>query len=280
MNIMAMAIIMKITMMNRIIYLLLVLFAISCSSSFAPGIDEPNSRRSSVYLPEKDISIPIIDINEKVIFEINQNDNQKAYIISPGDVLTFTVWGLGDIFPVGGLAGQTNNPLNSRTVKPNGEIYFPYVGKIRLADLTIEEARDSIANSLSQQFVDPQVDLTIGKFNENRKAYLLGEFIRPQPIYIGIETISLTDAIGVANGLDPKFSNAKEIFVIRSNNNKEVIYRFDLSSSEKFLVSNDFQLKPKDVVYVSASSVTKWNRVFAQIFPFAGFLNQIDNIRE
>lgn len=280
MNIMAIIMIMEMTKMNRIIYLFLTLFIISCSSSFAPGINEPNSRRNTVYLPEKDISIPIVDINEKVIFDINQNDTQKAYTISPGDVLTFTVWGLTDIFPVGGIAGQTNNPLNSRTVGPNGEIYFPYVGKIRLANLTIEEARDLIAISLSKQFVDPQVDLTIAKFNQNRKAYLLGEFLQPQPIYIGIETISLTDAIGVANGLDPKFSNAKEIYVIRSNNNKEIIYRFNLSSSEKFLITNDFYLKPKDVVYVSASSVTKWNRVFAQIFPFAGFLNQIDNIRE
>tara|TARA_B100000035_G_scaffold292816_1_gene281735 strand:- start:1783 stop:2610 length:828 start_codon:yes stop_codon:yes gene_type:complete len=272
--------IMEMIKMYRLKYLFLALFIINCSSSIVPGISEPNARKNSVYLPEKKISIPIVDVSEKTIFDINKNDLQEDYTISPGDVLTFTVWGLNDIFPVVGFAGQSNNPINSRTVGPNGEIYFPYVGKIKLANYTIEEARDIIASLLAEQFVEPQIDLTISKFNENRKAYLLGELLRPQPIYIGIEKISLTDAIGVANGLDPKFSNAKKVYVIRSNNNEEIIYRFDLSSSEKFLISNDFHLKPKDVVYVSASSVTKWNRVFAQIFPFASFLNQVDNISQ
>jgi len=267
--------------MNKIIILFLTMLISGCNSSFTPGINEPNARKSAVYLPEKGISIKIVDIDLKILNQMNSISNdENYYTISPGDVLTFTVWGLNDIFPITGISGQTTNPLNSRTVGTNGEIYFPYIGKTKLSGYTIEEARDLIYEKLSKQFVDPQIDLTIAKFNENRKAYLLGEFLDPQPIYIGIETVSLTDAIGIAKGLDPKSSNAKQIFVIRSNNNKEIIYRFDLSTSEKFLVTNEFYLKPKDVVYVSASSVTKWNRVFAQIFPFAGFLNQIDNIRE
>lgn len=267
-------------MTNKFIIIFLSFLIICCNSSFTPGINEPSSRRDIVYIPEMDVSVKIIDINLKLLNTINQNVKIGNYTISPGDVLTFTVWGLNDLFPQSGIGGSSTNPLNSRQVGTNGEIFFPYVGKIKLEDLTVEEARDLISFSLSKKFVDPQIDLTISKFNENRKAYLLGEFLKPQPIYIGIETVTLTDAIGMASGLDPKFSNAKEIYIIRSSDNEDIIYRLNLSSSEKFLIANNFYLHPKDVVYVSASSVTKWNRVFAQIFPFAGFLNQVDNIRD
>ncbi|MEK9774356.1 MAG: hypothetical protein VW298_01935, partial [Candidatus Woesearchaeota archaeon] len=157
---------------------------------------------------------------------------------------------------------------------------------IQVKGLTIDEARTRIINALSEkEFVDPQMDVTITKYNENRKVYLLGEVISPQSIYVGIEDVSLTDAIGTARGLNPVTANGKKVFIIRSDKGSStrqeipVIYKLNLNSAENFLLANRFLLKPKDVVFVSASSLTKWNRVFAQIFPFAPFLNQIGNIQ-
>ena len=43
-------------------------------------------------------------------------------------------------------------------------------------------------------------------------------------------------------------------------------------------VRTKFYLQPQDLIFVGASDVTRWNRVIAQVFPFASFLNAIDNL--
>ena len=37
-------------------------------------------------------------------------------------------------------------------------------------------------------------------------------------------------------------------------------------------------LSPGDIVFVGVADITKWNRFISQLFPFASFLNQVDNI--
>lgn len=268
------------------VLLITIIFFLSACNIISPGIGEPRNSKDSIYVKELNASIPIFEINNSLLNDLNSDYDDKEYRIDTGDVLTVTVWGLNEIFPVQNF-GALTNPQNSRTVGSNGEIFFPFVGRIFVKGLTIDEARDKLIGELSsKQFVDPQMDLTITKYNENRKVYLLGEFISPQSIYIGIEDVTITDAIGTARGLNPKTANAKNIFIIRSERgsstkqNVPVIYKLNLNSSENFLIANNFYLKPKDVVFVSASAFTKWNRIFAQIFPFAPFLNQVGNIQD
>ena len=171
------------------------------------------------------------------------------------------------------------NPQTSRTVNTDGTIFFPYAGIVEVEGLSIAEVREKIIELISDEFINPQIDITVTKFNESRKAYLLGEVISPQNFYVGIDKISVTDAIGSSQGLDPRYSNAGQIYLIRDNG-KPIIYKINLRSPEKFILANEFFIRPGDVLYVSSSGVTKWNRFFAQIFPFAGFLNQIDNIKD
>ena len=260
----------------KFIITILLLAGIS-SCSVTSGMNAPTvsfNGGSEILIPEKNIVVPIVDIDLDTLESL---DSEFSYSVSPGDVLTFVVWGLEEIFPPVNVGSSMTNPQNSRTVNSDGTIFFPFIGIVSVSGLSVNEVREKIYSLLSKNFKDPQIDITVTKYNERRRAYLLGEVLQPKDFYVGIEKISLTDAIGLSKGLDPRFSSAGQVYVIRSYDNQPIIYKFDLSSPDKFLVANNFYIRPQDVIYVSASGITKWNRFFSQIFPFASFFNQIDN---
>ena len=268
-----------ITQMIRKKFLFLFLLIIT-SCTVSPGMNAPSisfNGGNEIYLEERNLVVPIVEVDSEILQGISDD---FSYTVSPGDVLTFVVWGLPEVFPPVNVGGNITNPQNSRTINSDGTIFFPFIGTVKVEGLSVNQVREKIYGLLSDNFKDPQIDITVTKYNEKRRAYLLGEVLQPSSFYVGIEKISLTDAIGLAKGLDPRFSNAGQIYLIRSFENKPIIYKFDLSSPEKFLVANNFYIRSQDVIYVSASGITKWNRFFSQIFPFASFFNQLDNIKD
>jgi polysaccharide export outer membrane protein len=57
------------------------------------------------------------------------------------------------------------------------------------------------------------------------------------------------------------------IFVIRGDYEAPEIYHLDASSADALLLATQFQLRPRDVVFVSTYKLAQWNRVMAQILP-------------
>ena len=225
-------------------------------------------------------SIYVDSISEEIVIE-NINDYSKintslsVYRIGNGDQISITVWGLQDIFPIANIAPDQN----LRRVDSNGNIYFPYAGTIKAAGKTQNELRNDLSYSLSKFFTEPQLDVSIARFN-SQKVYLLGEVTRPSKIFISDIPLSLSEALGEANGLNTNTSSASEVFIIRQSavGNKPKIFRADLSTPAAFLDANNFYLADNDIVYVNAKSTTRWNRVISQFFPFSSFLNSVDNL--
>ncbi len=254
-------------------------FSVLLFSCSAPGVQAPASSYGfsgeKYYFDESDKLLNVKKINYQNINQYNlKNEN---YLIAPGDKLNIIVWGIPEVFPMANV-NSPNSPLNTRTVDSTGEIFFPYVGKVSVENKSIEEARELITNGLGLTFIDPQVDVTIIDFNEGRNAYIVGEVLVPVTFKVGIEDITLMDAIGMSKGLDPKTSKPNEIYVMRDLDGDPIIFKFDLSTSDKFLLANQFVIKQNDVIYVGPSDITNWNRVVAQLFPFSSFLNQLDLI--
>lgn len=247
----------------------------SCSS---PGILTPSSNTSfsgeTIFRSGNEI-LDVIEIDQSNAEQHNQNF--RSYIVAPGDQLNFTVWGLPDAFPSLGFTIR-DNPLNTRTVNSDGTIFFPFIGRLTVAGLSITDTRELITKKLQEEFINPQVDVTVVEFNEKRNVYVVGEILSPVTFKVALEPVSLMDAIGRARGLNPNTSNGSEIFIMRSLNDDPKIFRIDLSTSDKFLLANKFYVEPQDVIFVGPSDITKWNRVVSQLFPFSSLLNQLDLI--
>lgn len=259
-------------MINKL-YILIILFVSGCS--LAPGMhmDLNNSwldDEDYVYIESLDANIKINSIHEAV--RVNTNE---AYRIGKGDQISITVWGIPDVFPLSNI----NPEQNLRRVDSKGDVFFPYVGTIQAAGKTQEELRLDLSNGLSKYFNDPQLDVTIIKFN-SQNVYLLGEVTTPMKINITDIPLSLSEALGQAKGLNTNTASGSEVFVIRQANSQlpALIYRANLSSPAGFVEANNFYLVDNDIVYVNARGTTRWNKVISQFFPFSSFLNSIDNL--
>ena len=226
----------------------------------------------SVYIESIDKEIKITEIGGKNV-KLQNND----YKIGNGDQIAITVWGLPEIFPIANITPDQN----LRRVDSNGEIYFPYVGTMQASGKTQNELREDLRIGLSSFFNDPQLDVSIARFN-SQKIYLLGEITRPKKINITDIPLSLSDALGEANGLSTNSADGSKVFIIRqgANNENPSIYLADLSSPAGFIAAKDFVMEDNDIIYVNAKSTTRWNRVISQFFPFSSFLNSIDNLTQ
>ena len=266
--------------MNKL--LIISLFLITSCNSLSPGmnmdinntwLDEDND---FVFISdEANSKIFIESIDKKIISELSYI-GEKPYKIGIGDKLSIVVWGLPDVFP------QTNlsQDMSLRVVNTDGTIFFPYVGSVRAIGKTQVDLRNELTKKLSDFFNEPQLDVSIAKF-ESQKVYLLGEVTQPQKLPITETPLSLADALGLVKGLNTNTSAADQVFVIRHIDEKSGnarIFRADLSSPANFLLASEFYLYPQDIIYVNAKGTTRWNRVISQFFPFSSFLNSVDNL--
>lgn len=266
--------------MTKKIKLLLVIIVtgILSNCSLSPGMHMDTQKNRStgddeVYIKSIDKTISIIEVTTPSITDLTSN---SIYRIGNGDEIVITVWGIPDIFPITGISPDQNR----RRVDSNGNIYFPFVGLVKAAGKTQNELRTELALKLSQSFNEPQLDLSIAKFN-SKKIYLLGEVTQPEKINLTDVPITLADAIGEVKGLSTVTANGADVFIIRSEANASgdpLIFRANLSSPAGFLAAGNFYLLDNDIVYVNAKGTTRWNRVISQFFPFSTFLNSIDNL--
>jgi polysaccharide biosynthesis/export protein len=120
---------------------------------------------------------------------------------------------------------------------------------------------------LSQNWLLQDGDLVnVGDRNRNR-VFVLGEVRRQQARVMVKRRMTLAEAIGDAEGLEPAVANVAKIYVIRGDFNAPDIFRLDASFADALLLATMFQLQPRDVVFVSTYELTRWNRVLTQIVP-------------
>tara|TARA_B100000963_G_scaffold342502_1_gene343411 strand:+ start:251 stop:1048 length:798 start_codon:yes stop_codon:yes gene_type:complete len=201
--------------------------------------------------------------------------NKYLYKIGVGDQIAVTIWGLPEIFPINNISADQN----LRRVDANGNIFFPYAGLIEAKGKTQDELRNNLTKSLSKYFTDPQIDVTIARFN-SQQVFVLGEVTKPLKINITDIPISLSKAIGESFGLNTNTAAASEVFIIRQNGIDEnpLIFHADLKNPSSFIEAGNFYLTNNDIVYVNSSGTTRWNKVISQFFPFSSFLNSVDNL--
>jgi polysaccharide export outer membrane protein len=296
---------------------------------------------------------------------------RKAYRIGRSDVVNIVVWGHPEL----GLAPATSNRSmgstsqadvgNGYNVNPDGTIQFPFIGPIKIAGLTENQARELLTQRLSKYVHEPQITVRIqayrngrvyvdgevripglltlddvpmtlpeaisraGGFNEhadrsslaltrnektvqidlpkltrqginpNRillaggdllrvrnqdesQVFIMGEVWTPRAMPLHDGRLSLTEALGESGGPNPWTADASQIYVVRKlpvefggEEKLPEIYHLDASSPAAFVLANDFQLQPRDVVYVDPAPVVRWNRFITNLLPSYNALRRL-----
>lgn len=119
------------------------------------------------------------------------------YRVGPGDILSVIVYDHPELtIPAGAerSAAETGN-----RIRPNGTMFYPYVGRVEVAGMTLDEVRDLIARRLADVINDPQVEVGIAAFN-SQKVYISGAVANPGTLPLTIVPMTVLDAISEVGG--------------------------------------------------------------------------------
>jgi polysaccharide export outer membrane protein len=112
-------------------------------------------------------------------------------------------------------------------------------------------------------------DLLRIEAREDYGVYVMGEVNRPAAVLpMRDGRLSLGDALSQAGSLDTGTADAKALYVIRGGPGlNPQIYHLDATSPMSMLLANQFELEPKDVVYVDSGGLVRFSRVLDLLLP-------------
>lgn len=162
----------------------------------------------------------------------------EPYRIGVGDVLYVTVWEHPELTVPAG--SQQQGALAGRLVQADGTLFYPYIGKIKVAGLTPTELRDQLSRELATVIQQPQVDVSILNYASQR-VWVTGAAQQSSAVPITVVPLTLQDAISNA-GLNATQADLSGVRLTRDG----MSYTLDMSR----LGGRPIFLRADDQIYV------------------------------
>jgi polysaccharide export outer membrane protein len=122
------------------------------------------------------------------------------YRVGAQDVLLVTVWDHPEItLPLG---QYRTDSASGTVVDDDGTIYFPYIGHVAVAGLTIPEVRAKVTTQLAKILQRPQADVKVLVYR-SQKVYVGGDVRNPAVYNVTDVPLTLSEAIARAGGFLP-----------------------------------------------------------------------------
>lgn len=167
----------------------------------------------------------------------------EPYRIGAGDTLYITVWEHPELTSPAGP--QQATIANGRLVRSDGTLFYPYVGTLKVAGMTIEELREAISKKLATYVEKPQVDVSVVGFGSQR-IVLQGAFVKTDPQPITAIPLTLAQALGTAT-INTEQANLSGLVLTRDGTD----YHLDLDAlNDGKDLAKDIYLKPGDRLYL------------------------------
>lgn len=209
-------------------------------------------------------SVPYLQNDSEVNIETKQLYDAK---IMPKDLLTITVNTTDpEAAAPFNLTVQTtmNNQNKSSYSQPSlmmylvdneGMIDFPVLGRLKVGDLTKNQAEDTIRQRLRPYLKEvPIVNVRMA----NYKISVLGEVARPGTFSVSNEKVNIFEALALAGDMTV-WGIREDVKLIRENSNGDhQIISLDMTDAN-IINSDYYYLQQNDVVYVTPNKVKARN---------------------
>ncbi len=345
---------------HRLVFLVMTLLLSACR---APGMkfDTHTADKETTHVQVNGQEVTLRPLNPETVrafghrpattgFEDLLKSAPEPYRIGPQDLLMVTVWDHPELtLPLGQFRTDAATGL---VVDESGFLYYPYIGRVKVAGLTVVEVRNLLTARLDVVLQRPQVDVKVLTFRSQKvfvsgevrnpatypitdipftlaeavnraggflptadqsridvargdrawsldfldlmtrgnrigqillkdgdsvhvhhrdeaPVYLLGELRNPRsvPTYHG--KLSLAQALSDAGGINSTSADARSIYVFRRGQaeNAVEVFHLDAYNPVAMVLADRFALQPRDVVYVDAGPLVRWNRVVSLLVP-------------
>jgi polysaccharide biosynthesis/export protein len=165
---------------------------------------------------------------------VQSSDTGGDYRIGADDTLKISVWKEPDL-------------TESLPVRPDGKISMPLLGDVTAAGLTPTELGTSITEKLKKYIADPRVTVVVTAMN-SRRFFVTGEVLHTGAMNL-LPNMTVLQALAAAGFT--QFANLKDIYVLRTENGKQVKLPFNYKEVVKGRhQEQNITLQPGDTVVV------------------------------
>ena len=243
-------------------WFIVLFFLNSCVS--LPGINKsPNKKKPNKKVIEseysiKDVGINIIKINSLSQMDIDFYNKKKVeevdykvkkfsgiynynyeYILGPADTISINLT-------------DTDDLDNTYLIDQQGMIDLPFIGKVKLDGLTLNQAQKILIDVVKDFYKNPDLQINIEEFNSS-KVYIVGAVRNQITIKLDQKPVKLIEAAIEANfnpSAEDKLFGTKG-FLRRDNK----VYKINLANAFSGTDEKEnFFLKKDDVIFIDRNS--------------------------
>ncbi|MGK2915118.1 MAG: polysaccharide export protein, partial [Porticoccaceae bacterium] len=118
--------------------------------------------------------------------------------------------------------------------------------------------------------------VNVGRSTDN-KVFVLGEVNKPGAVVMPRNGLSLAEALANGEGFNEAQADASGIFVMRRTTEGDKrfidVYQLNARDATTLILADEFALNARDIVYVTAAPIARWNRVVNQLLPSLNAIN-------
>lgn len=183
---------------------------------------------------------------------LRYSPESSTYTLGPNDIIEVAVMRHPEV------SGQF--PINAE-----GKIQYNFVGDVVVSALTKEQAKDVIANRLTEYIINPEVTVTVTGYN-SKIVYVVGEVGAPGKIYMRGDTITAREAL-VQAGLPLLSGTLRKSWLItpaetKKGEKKEIdVYALMFEGD----LRQNLVMKPGDVLFIPPTMLTKALRAITPV---------------
>ena len=200
-------------------------------SALAPASSAgPTGTQASGPAPASTVSTPEKTVPQNV-------PTPSGYRIGAGDELAINVW------------RELEASVQSVVVRPDGKITLPLVKEVDVLGLTPSELEKVLVTKLAAGFINnPDVTVVVRQIR-SKKVYLVGAVSKIGPVPL-LSNMTVLQVLAEAGGLTD-YAKRRKIYILRSENGKQVKIPFDYDSVIKGEhMEQNITVSPDDTIVV------------------------------